>query len=149
MKNSIVKSPATADNNSLSKNVKLVMMAIIIVLSLYSGLAVLLSSSSTNSAMILPAYAPQDLQTIKSRNLVIDLGNGVKTKSQLTIPALGKGPFPAVLLVHGSGAIDMNETLRKNTKPFWQISQYLSMRGFAVLSGGLIWYVVVFDLALN
>ena len=27
----------------------------------------------------------------------------------------------------------MNETLAENTKPFWQISQYLSERGFAVL----------------
>jgi predicted esterase len=109
------------------------MVAIIIVLSLYSGLAVLLSSSSTNSTMIIPAYAQQDLQTIKYRNLVIDLGNGVKTKTQLTIPAVGKGPFPGVLLVHGSGATDMNQTLRKNTKPFWQIAQYLSERGFAVV----------------
>src|SRR5215831_8001557 len=72
-------------------------------------------------------------QTIKFRNLVIDLGNGVKTKAQLTYPALGKGPFPAVLMIQGSGAIDMNSTLTKNAKPFWQIAQYLSERGFAVL----------------
>jgi uncharacterized protein len=38
-----------------------------------------------------------------------------------------------VLLVPGSGAIDMNETLAPDAKPFWQISQYLSERGFAVL----------------
>src|SRR5712691_922495 len=79
------------------------------------------------------ALAQQYIQTIKYRNLVIDLGNGVKTNAQLTLPAVGKGPFPAVLLVPGSGAVDMNETLTKNAKPFWQISQYLSERGFAVL----------------
>ena len=45
----------------------------------------------------------------------------------------GKGPFPGVLLIPGSGAVDMNETLAKDAKPFWQISQYLSERGFAVL----------------
>jgi uncharacterized protein len=44
------------------------------------------------------------VQTIKSRNLVIDLGNGVKTNVQLTYPAVGKGPFPGVLLIHGSEA---------------------------------------------
>jgi uncharacterized protein len=38
-----------------------------------------------------------------------------------------------VLLIPGSGAVDMNETLGENIKPFWQISQYLSERGFAVL----------------
>ena len=57
------------------------------------------------------AQAQQYIQTIKYRNLVIDLGNGVKTHAQLTLPAVGKGPFPAVLLVPGSGAQDMNETL--------------------------------------
>jgi pimeloyl-ACP methyl ester carboxylesterase len=65
--------------------------------------------------------------------LVIDLGNGIKTNAQLTIPAVGNGPFPGVLLVAGSGAIDMNETLSPDSKPFWQIAQYLSERGFAVL----------------
>jgi uncharacterized protein len=79
------------------------------------------------------ALAQQYIQTIKDRNLVIDLGNGVKTNAQLTLPALGNGPFPGVLLVPGSGATDMNEHVGKNTAPFLQISQYLSERGFAVL----------------
>ena len=57
------------------------------------------------------ALAQQYIQTIKYRNLVIDLGNGVKTNAQLTIPTVGKGPFPGVLLIPGSGAVDMNETL--------------------------------------
>ena len=56
------------------------------------------------------ALAQQYIPTIKYRNLVIDLGNGVKTKAQLTYPAIGKGPFSAVLMNQGSGAIDMNST---------------------------------------
>ncbi|MGC2685679.1 MAG: hypothetical protein WA323_27800 [Candidatus Nitrosopolaris sp.] len=79
------------------------------------------------------ALAQQYIPTIKYRNVVIDLRNGVKTNAQLTYPAVGKGPFPAVLLVHGTGPTDMNETLTKTAKPFWQIAQYLSERGFAVL----------------
>jgi uncharacterized protein len=55
-------------------------------------------------------YAQQDLETIKYRDLVIDLGDGVKTNAQLTIPGVGNGPFPGVLLIQGSGAVDMNET---------------------------------------
>jgi hypothetical protein len=47
------------------------------------------------------ASAQQYIQTIKYRNLVIDLGNGIKTNAQLTYPAVGKGPFPGVLLIHG------------------------------------------------
>ena len=91
------------------------------------------------------ALAQQYVQIIKSRNLVIDLGNGVKTNAQLTFPAVGKGPFPGVLLVSGPGANDMNETgsgyirmiiqskIYPPAQPFWQIAQYLSERGFAVL----------------
>ena len=87
------------------------------------------------------ALAQQYIQTIKYRNLVIDLGNGIKTNAQLTYPAVGKGPFPGVLLIHGSGPGDKNETVvvfghkngPKPLTPFWQIAQYLSERGFAVL----------------
>jgi uncharacterized protein len=68
------------------------------------------------------------------------LGNGVKTHAQLTLPTVGKGPFPGVLLIAGSGANDKNETLGfvhkngpKPPTPFWQTAQYLSERGFAVL----------------
>jgi predicted alpha/beta hydrolase len=38
-----------------------------------------------------------------------------------------------VLLIQGSGAIDMNSNLTKDAKPFYQIAQYLSERGFVVL----------------
>ena len=76
--------------------------------------------------------AQQDLETKKYRNMVIDLGDGVKTGAQLTLPAVGNGPFPGVLLIPGSGTTDMNET-ETSSKPFWEISEYLSERGFAVL----------------
>ena len=80
------------------------------------------------------AVAQSYVQTTKSRNLAIDLGNGLETNATLTYPAVGKGPFPGVLLIHGSGPADMNETLGAGiAKPFWQISEYLSERGFAVL----------------
>ena len=87
------------------------------------------------------ALAQQYIQTIKYRNLVIDLGNGVKTKAQLTLPAIGQGPFPGVFLISGSGANDKNGTsgfVHKNgpkpSTPYLQIAQYLSERGFAVLT---------------
>jgi len=38
-----------------------------------------------NSAVNFTVYAQSDLQTIKYRNLVIDLGNGVKTSAQLCL----------------------------------------------------------------
>src|SRR5215467_4159827 len=56
------------------------------------------------------ALAQQYVQTTKSRNLIIDLGNGLKTNAQLTYPAIGKGPFPGILLFQGSGGYDKNGT---------------------------------------
>jgi len=101
----------------------------------------ILSCLSTSDFNLLDhALAQLSIPTIKYRNLVIDLGNGVKTNAQLTYPAIGKGPFPGVLLMQGSGAIDKNSTLgfihKNGPKPpklLWDIAQYLSERGFAVL----------------
>jgi uncharacterized protein len=49
----------------------------------------------------------------------------------LSIPT-GNGPFPAVVLVHGSGPNDRDETIYSN-KPFKDIAQGLSSNGIAVL----------------
>lgn len=43
----------------------------------------------------------------KYNDLVIDLGNGIKTNAQLTLPVVGQGPYPGILLITGSGAEDM------------------------------------------
>jgi uncharacterized protein len=88
--------------------------------------------------------AQQDLVTTKYRNMVLDFDDGVKTNAQLTISAVGNGTFPAVLLITGSGAEDMNETAGYiridnardkdiSTHPFFQIAEYLSDRGFVTL----------------
>lgn len=44
----------------------------------------------------------------------------------------GDGPFPAVVLVHGSGAHDRDESIGPN-KPFLDIARGLAARGIAVL----------------
>jgi dienelactone hydrolase len=49
----------------------------------------------------------------------------------LTMP-VGNGPFPAVVLVHGSGSHDRDETLGPN-KPFRDLAGGLASRGVAVL----------------
>jgi dienelactone hydrolase len=51
--------------------------------------------------------------------------------STLTLPK-GTGPFPAVILVHGSGPQDADETMGPN-KPFKDLAWGLANRGIAVL----------------
>jgi alpha-beta hydrolase superfamily lysophospholipase len=105
-------------------------VGLLMVLAIFS-LSILSNSTFNNYST--SALAQPFIQTVKHRDLVINLGNGIKTNAQITIPAVGNGPFPGVLLVAGSGVVDMNETLSPDSKPFWQIAQYLSERGFAVL----------------
>jgi pimeloyl-ACP methyl ester carboxylesterase len=56
---------------------------------------------------------------------------GFDLAGTLTLPA-GKGPFPAVVLVSGSGPEDRNETILGH-QPFLVLADYLTRRGFAVL----------------
>lgn len=56
---------------------------------------------------------------------------GVTLAGTLTLPE-GKGPFPAAILISGSGAQDRDETLAGH-KPFAVIADHLTRKGFAVL----------------
>jgi hypothetical protein len=49
----------------------------------------------------------------------------------LTIPP-GEGPFPAAILIAGSGSLDRDETVAGH-KPFLVLADYLTRRGIAVL----------------
>jgi fermentation-respiration switch protein FrsA (DUF1100 family) len=56
---------------------------------------------------------------------------GVELAATLTIPQ-GKGPFPAVVLITGSGPQDRDEALFGH-RPFLVLSDYLTRKGIAVL----------------
>lgn len=56
---------------------------------------------------------------------------GITLAATLTIPP-GKGPFPAVFLITGSGRQDRDETLLGH-RPFLVLSDYLTRHGIAVL----------------
>jgi pimeloyl-ACP methyl ester carboxylesterase len=57
--------------------------------------------------------------------------SGVRLAATLTLPN-GPGPFPAVLLITGSGPQDRDETLLGH-KPFKVLADHLTRRGIAVL----------------
>jgi hypothetical protein len=107
-------------------------LAVIIVTSVY--LPSIFTSSTADAQLI--------LQTIERRDLtiVLDRQQQLQTRAQLTLPAVGDGPFPALLLIHGSGAADMDGYIppelsgtETGARIFLQIAEYLSERGFVVL----------------
>jgi len=67
---------------------------------------------------------------VKESELVVDAGNW-PLPATLSTPVTG-GPFPAVVLVHGSGPHDQDETMFTN-KPFRDLAYGLASRGVAVL----------------
>jgi dienelactone hydrolase len=59
------------------------------------------------------------------------VSGSVSLPGTLTIP-LGEGPFPGVVLVHGSGPQDRDESIG-GLRPFQDLAQGLASRGIAVL----------------
>ena len=75
-----------------------------------------------------PAYSKPDTFTERA----VTVGDGEwKLPGTLTVPN-GAGPFPAVVLVHGSGPNDRDETIGA-TKMFKDLAEGLASRGIVVL----------------
>jgi pimeloyl-ACP methyl ester carboxylesterase len=72
-----------------------------------------------------PPY-PYDAQDVS-----YETSGGIKLAGTLTLPR-GLGPFPAALMITGSGPQDRDEALMGH-KPFLVIADYLTRRGIAVL----------------
>lgn len=94
-------------------------------------LPLLLKRTATAPAMIRPQEPkppfPYDAREVSYANSAA----GVKISGTLTLPRSG-GPFPALLLITGSGPQDRNETIAGH-KPFLVIGDHLTRHGIAVL----------------
>jgi hypothetical protein len=76
-----------------------------------------------------PPYA----RTNAFREKAFTVGRGEwRLPGTLTLPTTGGGPWPAVVLIHGSGPNDRDETLGAN-KPFRDLAWGLATKGIAVL----------------
>ncbi|MHA2068257.1 MAG: alpha/beta hydrolase family protein, partial [Candidatus Thorarchaeota archaeon] len=95
-------------------------------------IVIMLSSFTSASAL--------ETETISRKDIVIDLGEGLTTDAQLTYPAVGDGPFPGILIIHGSGSTDMDGYIPAEltgtgepVRHYLLMAEYLTERGFAVL----------------
>ena len=68
---------------------------------------------------------------MKQEQIILGQNTRYPLKGLLTLPE-GQGPFPAVVLVHGSGSSNMDEKVGKLT-PFKDIAQGLAQRGVACI----------------
>jgi uncharacterized protein len=76
-----------------------------------------------------PAYTRPDAFSVQE--LTVGASGAWPLPATLTLPK-GKAPFPAIVLVHGSGPNDRDETLGAN-KPFRDLAEGLASQGIAVL----------------
>ena len=77
-----------------------------------------------------PAPAVADDASYEERDFGV--GDGERALPGTLAMPKGNGPFPAVILVHGSGPHDRDETIGPN-KPFLDIARGLAAQGIAVL----------------
>ena len=85
-------------------------------------------SSAASREYTPPAYVNKD--AFNEREVTVGSGDW-SLPGTLTMP-VGPGPFPAVVLVHGSGPNDRDETVEA-AKPFRDLAWGLASRGVAVL----------------
>jgi uncharacterized protein len=97
------------------------------------SVSILSESTLHHNTAIAEAYAQPYVETVKNRNLTIDLDNGLKTNAQLTFPAIGKGPYPGVIIFPGAGAGSVITPSISKVIYYGHLAEFLSERGFAVL----------------
>ena len=91
----------------------------------------LIRSATPNAAPKRP-QEPRGPFPYRTEEVVFDsVARGVRLSATLVVPR-GKGPFPAVVLVSGSGPQDRDESLMGH-KPFAVVADHLARAGFATL----------------
>jgi hypothetical protein len=73
-----------------------------------------------------PAQQPDSARPYRTEDVTFESVPGVRIAGTLSIPA-GRGPFPAVVLVSGSGPHD------RHAAPYWVLADHLARHGIAAL----------------
>ncbi|WP_400234718.1 alpha/beta hydrolase, partial [Methanomethylophilus alvi] len=85
-------------------------------------------------SVLSPKVEPAEVsyEGVVEEDMVINAGTEWELNGKLTLPASQEGPFPAAILIHGSGPSDMNETVG-GCAPFRDLAVGLARQGIAVL----------------
>ena len=95
-------------------------------------IAMLLTSSTVMAQEVTP-----EKSSIRRQAFTVNMGD-FSTKAELTYPVDGEGPFPTVILIHGSTPADMDFTVmdmdgKVLSQNFKDIAEYLPQQGLAVI----------------
>ncbi|MGG1614860.1 alpha/beta hydrolase family protein [Paenibacillus sp. FSL K6-2441] len=101
-------------------------------------------AAAASSAYQKPAY--EDAAAYTEREVTVGEG-AMALPGTLTLP-VGNGPFPAVVLVHGSGTNDRDEAIG-SAKPFRDLAVGLAAQGIAVLRYDKVTYEHTFKVAAD
>ena len=93
-----------------------------------SAATVVVTSEPTPMPKAIPTSEPH----FRSDDITFASSDEVALAGTLTIPDGARGPLPAIVLVHGSGAMDRDERIGPNAV-FLQLSNALSNHNFVVL----------------
>jgi dipeptidyl aminopeptidase/acylaminoacyl peptidase len=115
----------------------LLMVLVLAVSAVTSGGRVIAQEATPVTAPAATPDATPLSDIIERQPFTVDFG-GFEAAAELTYPVGERGPFPTVILIPGSGAADMDFTLRDfatgeiRSTIFRDIAEYLSARGYAV-----------------
>ncbi len=87
---------------------------------------------SPNATPAAPTPLPTAVPRFASRDVTFASSDGTRLAGTVTVPDAHQRPLPAVVLVHGSGAVDRDERAGPNPI-FLELSNALSNHGYVVL----------------
>ncbi|GAA1641798.1 alpha/beta hydrolase family protein [Actinoplanes couchii] len=91
-----------------------------------------LAAATLGIALVPAAVASAGDKPVRE-SVTIPMEGGWSAKGEITYPKGAKGRLPVVVLLHGSGRNDMNQTLAPGVATFTAVTEAVTRKGFAVL----------------
>ncbi|SDS44964.1 alpha/beta hydrolase family protein [Actinoplanes derwentensis] len=90
-------------------------------------------TAATLTIGLTPLAGAQAAERIVRESVTIPMDGGWSATGELSYPKSAKGRLPVVVLLHGSGRNDMDQTIAPGAATFKTVAQAVNKSGFAVL----------------